>query len=188
MAGVVGARAWPPIHDQSSLDAAIKRIAGGLFEQFYLPSVPDQEPCQGDILELATDVPVLDEVGEASTDGTARYWLMVANTCDATRAFKNEDGVTYAQIVPLLTPAELDFDNEMITSARACRLGRVFYVPSWDDGVGPHIADLTRFVSLHREALRDVADIRARMREDAWALLNGCLVRLLCRDDRRHVP
>ena len=178
-------RPWPPVYDEATLKDTIRRVSEGLPKQFYVTTFDDPEPCQGDVLELEAMVPVLDADGDPAAVDNARHWLVVANSCDVSRT-GDTDSVLYVPIVPLFPVTQLGFTAELEQSARAYRLSRMFYVPSWDDQIGHHVADFTRFVSIHRIALKQRAQIRARMRLDSWVLLNACLVRLLCREDKRH--
>jgi hypothetical protein len=181
-------RPWPPVYDDESLAEALKLAVAGIPKQFYLPDIGDGIPCQGDILALSAEVPVLDEDGDASIDGAASYWLVAANTCDVSRAFEDNADVLYVSIVPLIAEAELVFQSNAQRDLHAYRLSRLFHVPPWEDRVAPQVADFTRFTPIHREALKLHATVRARMCFESWIVLNACLVRLLCRQDGRYMP
>lgn len=178
-------RPWPPVHDSEELAATIKRLAKGLPKDFYLASFTDPEPCQGDVLALDAEVPVIGADAEAVAVERAQHWLVVANTCDVSRAFEEDGEVEYIPVVPLVPASELE--ASVVQDAQNCLLTRLFYLPPWNARIEAHIANFTCFVSLHRDAIKQHAQIAARMRFEAWALLNASLVRSLCREDRRHV-
>jgi hypothetical protein len=81
---------WPPVYDAEDLVREIRRLAEhvDLATAFYewrrdrSTELPE-DVCQGDIISLASDVPVILEDGQpvamAHPDGT---WLVVGNTCD----------------------------------------------------------------------------------------------------------
>ena len=178
-------REWPPVYDEADLDATISDVRKKLPKHFYVSSIDDPEPCQGDVLELQSAVPVIDADGDAVGIGDNQFWIVVANTCDVAR-LGDTDKVEFAPIAPLIALSAIGFDAIEEQAARAYMLSRIFYVPEWDASGEPHIADLTRMVPMHRDALRGKAVIRARMERRPWVLLNACLVRLLCRADGRH--
>jgi hypothetical protein len=177
---------WPSIVDDEWLEGEIKAARQKLHKQFYESSVSDPHPCQGDVLRLATDVPVIDADGDVAAQERIEHWLVVANTCDIERAFENL--VDFVPIVPLVAVHELasEMPESFQKELEAYHLSRMFYVPGWAPDVAPHFADFERIVPLHRVAIQERAQIVARMRREPWVLLNSCLVRLLCRPDGRH--
>lgn len=185
MAGI-GAerRPWPPVYDEASLRSTIKHAVQNS-AQFFLPSFDDLEPCQGDVLQLPASVPILDQDGDVALidDDPIEHWMVVANSCDVSRT-GDLDPIDYAPIVPLVPLAQLD--KALEPKVRIYSTSRMFFVPAWDAQSAPHVADFTRFVSIHRDALRSRAQIKARMQFEAWVLLNACLVRLLAREDNRY--
>jgi hypothetical protein len=71
---------WPPVYDAEGLVAEIKRLTerDDLEPHFYdwrrdrsVTPVPDV--CQGDVVRLASDVPVIDESGQAVARQTRRH-------------------------------------------------------------------------------------------------------------------
>jgi hypothetical protein len=178
-------RPWPPVYDSAQLASTIRQLSKGLPKDFYLPSITDLEPCQGDVFALNADVPVIGADADAVVIEPAQHWLVLANTCDVSRAFDGDGDVDYIAVVPIFPATELD--DGVVQNAQACLLTRLFYLPPWDGSITAHIADFTCPVSMHREAARNHAKIVARMRLESWVLLNASLVRTLCREDRRNV-
>lgn len=178
-------RPWPPVYDGAQLAATIKQLARGLPKDFYLTSVPDAEPCQGDVLTLDAEVPVIGADADAVVLERSTYWLVIANTCDVSRAFEDNGDVDYIPVVPIF-PAS-DLDEETVQNARSCLLTRLFYLPPWGAHIEAHIANFTCPVAMHRDAIRTHAKVVARMCLDSWVLLNASLVRTLCREDRRNL-
>jgi hypothetical protein len=176
------ARPWPPAYDEETLEKTIRHARESLPKQFFSIDLADPDPCQGDVVELQADVPIIDADGNAAADESITYWLVLSNSCDMARSL---DDVAFMAVAPML-PLN-DAPQTLQESAQAYKPSRVFFVPSWGDDATPHIADLTRLVSVHRDALASRAQIRARMCFESWVLLNACLVRLLCRADERHL-
>lgn len=174
-------RQWPPVYDEASLKDVITDVIEKMPKQFYAIDLSDPDPLQGDIIELDAEVPVIDADGDVAADERFRYWLVTGNTCDAERAIQGV--IDYVSIVPLVPLLELDADPRAV---REYRSSRTFFVPPWNkDGV-EYFADFTRFASVHRENFGARVTIRARLRLQSWILLNACLVRLLCRTDKRY--
>lgn len=185
MNGPLEGRRWPPVYDEATLTNTIRVAVASLPKQFYLPSIGDPEPCQGDVLELHSEIPVVDADGTAATDGDAHYWLLLANTCDVARTGDTE-GVLYVPAAPLVEIDTLPLRKGQADSIHRYETSRMFYVPAWSDAPTKYIADFTSIVPIHRDALRGHARVVARMRLESWVLLNACLVRLLCRGDGRY--
>ena len=178
-------RPWPPVHDGAQLATAIKQLARGLPKDFYLTSFTDLEPCQGDVLTLDAEVPVIGADADAVALERTQHWLVIANTCDVSRAYEEDGDVEYIPVVPLF-PAS-DLDEDIVQNAQDYLLTRLFYLPPWSAQIDAHIANFTCPVSMHRDAVRNHAKIVAWMCLESWVLLNASLVRTLCREDRRNV-
>lgn len=181
-------RLWPAVYDQDELIETIKSAAAIAPQRFFsFRSAPDPQANQGDVLEMPSELPVLDHEGAPSTDRPVTYWLVVGNSCDVQRAYDDADDVFYVSIAPLIPLSSLGEDAaEAELALRQYKTGRSFYVPGWKADIEPHVADLTKMAPMHRLALRERATIQARMTPHAWILLNACLVRLLARDDERY--
>lgn len=177
---------WPALVDAATVAANIRSIteAGPDFEAHFYETVPstDLYACQGDVVELTTEAPYIDEEGNAATAGEFDYWLIIGNTCDMQR-----EDETRSLVAPLVgikkevTPDELD-------TLRKYKYCKKFYVPPWKHDLQPqhHFADFMQLATIHRAAFRaDCARVVARLRFPAWALLHVCIVRFLARDDGR---
>jgi len=172
---------WPPVYDETQLAETIKDAASRPVKQFYEAEPSDRLPCQGDIISLSAEIPLLNERGEPFVEGEADTWLVVANTCDLARTV---DENPWAPIVPVKQWTDVRPEEE--NAIKTYKVSRVFYLPPWTPDIGFSVADLTRFVTIHRAALTSVATLRARLRYPSWILLNACLVRYLTRNDGRH--
>lgn len=178
---------WPPTaYDEEDLATQIRAlVVSPTFDRdFYVGGDFDRAPCQGDVVELSSGVPVLDEAGEAATDGDVSHWLIIGNTCDFERAV---DEVPWTQIVPLVRYPSGLLSRDDLRAHRAYQAFRKFYLPPWP-GLDPdthHVADLLLPVALHKKALSGPARLVARMSYRAWVLFHSCLVRFLARADGR---
>ena len=187
-------RPWPPVYDEVALEATIQRVSSVVadrrLKQFYLSDfgleLGDPQPNQGDVLALPAGVPVIDPDGDVAEDDRVNHWLVVANSCDVQRTYDTSD-VEFVSIAAMYPGESLDvFNDENFSRAlHLYRLTRMFLMPSWDGATVDHIADFTRIVPVHRDALHS-AQIVARLQMDTWALLNACLVRMFCRTDDRY--
>ena len=150
----------------------------------YANEPPELDLCQGDLIELTTDLPYI------SQDGTAELlefsphhtWLVLSNTCDLQRTLKD---VTYAQLVPLieLNPS---LRPELLPALRRYAYSRRFYLPDWQPQRQLHFfAEFTMPVTVHRKALLSSGKRLASLSRVSWILLHACLVRFLARDDDR---
>ncbi len=178
-------RRWPAVYDQDQLVDMITKAANAARGQFYSFTSIDQKASQGDVVALSSELPVIDADGEPSADRPVEYWLVVGNSCDVERAY--EDKIDYVSMAPMVPLSALNETFDAETSLRKYETGRTFFVPGWESGIEPHVADFTKLVPMHRLALRGRATIKGRMTQHSWFLLNACLVRLLARDDERNV-
>jgi len=175
---------WPPIYDADDLQRAIRELVGKSRRRsfFYSSLTEGGRVCQGDVLELTSAVPLIDETGAAVALGEVDYWLVIGNTCDFNRPLED---VSWTQVVPVdeitqgLTPQhQEDLENY--------RLIRRFFVPPWSaSSERVLVADFLRPVAMHKAVAGKVARVAARMSFEAWILLHSCLVRFLGRDDGR---
>jgi hypothetical protein len=191
------AERWPPVYDLDDLVAQIKRLTThhDIAEAFYewrrdRSIVEPGDVCQGDVIDLASEVPVILEDGKPGiVDHPDRHWLVIGNTCDFDRKL---DEARWTQLVPIisvglaskLSAAELD-------AAQRYTQSRSFFVPAWnaDRARSVHVADLLRPVGVDKRVLHGTAPkgvVQARISRAAWILLNACLVRFLARDDGRY--
>lgn len=178
---------WPPIYDAEDLANAIADLAGRPdLETVFFDSVTSGGPyCQGDVLQLSSGAPVIDADGEPTLVGDFKYWLAIGNTCDFDRELAD---VAWTQIVPLVDVSAAN--AEQLAALRAYRPSRRFFVPPWPDlrGGQGYAADLLLPAALHKQAIGSKALVVARVSRQAWALLHGCLIRFLARDDGRFAP
>lgn len=178
---------WPPIYDAEDLADAIADLAGrpDLEAVFFASPTNGGLFCQGDVLQLTSGAPVIDADGVANLVGEFKYWLAIGNTCDFDRVLAD---VAWTQIVPLRDVSAAN--AEQLSALRAYQPSRRFFVPPWP-GL-PHgeqyAADLLLPVALHKQAVGSAAQVVARISRQAWALLHGCLIRFLARDDGRFAP
>ena len=188
---------WPPVYDAEDLVREIKRLTErqDIAHVFYewrkdssMTSVRDV--CQGDIVRLGSDVPVIFEDGEPGViEHPDAAWLVIGNTCDFDRDIED---VRWTQLVPLWDlGAVSEVTDTQKAALRRYTQSRVFYVPPWSADVSDrvHAADLLRPVAVDKRvfaAEEPVAMVEARMERAAWVLLNACLVRFLARDDGRY--
>lgn len=172
---------WPPAYDYDGLVATIESLLKDdrASSQFYESTREPDQVCQGDIVALTSDIPIIWKDGTPATQGEADHWLVLGNTCDLARSIED---VEWTQIVPMFPAPD---EKDLIAKHRRYMIFRQFLVPAWSGGDGDHIADFLRPVSLHRAALADVAKLEARMSVYGWLLLHACLVRFLAREDGR---
>jgi len=188
---------WPPVYDADDLVREIKRlterpdIANAFYEWRRDSSMtPVDDVCQGDIVRLPSDVPVILADGRPGViDHPDVAWLVLGNTCDFER--KVED-VRWTQMVPVRDLGDVaDVSDTEKAALRRYTQSRVFYVPPWSGQVSKrvHAADLLRPVAVDKRVFVGepaIAAVEARMARAAWILLNACLVRFLARDDGRY--
>lgn len=174
---------WPPVYDSDELKQMIAEIAGrpDLRSAFYHLVSEGGPLCQGDVLRFRSPVPAIDEIGEPVALGDIQHWLVIGNTCD----FHREE-VSWAQVVPIEAISE-GLNPQYREDFRSFRLSRRFYIPNWagSDGDSVLYADFLRPVAIHKKAVRERAEVVARMSRAAWVLLHCCLIRFMARDDGR---
>jgi len=188
---------WPPVYDAEDLVREIKRLTerqdiAAVFYEWRKDSSTTTvgDVCQGDVVRLASDVPVIFEDGEPGViEHPDAAWLVVGNTCDFDRP---PEEVRWTQLVPLRDlGATSEVTGTQNAALRRYTQSRVFYVPPWSADVSDrvHAADLLRPVAVDKRVFfgdAPAAMVEARMNRAAWVLLNACLVRFLARDDGRY--
>ncbi len=188
---------WPPVYDLDGLVAEIKRLTErhDIANAFYewrrdRPVNALGDVSQGDVISLASDVPVIVEDGQPATvEHPDRHWLVVGNTCDFERKL---DESRWTQLVPIISlGAAADLTATQSAAVRKYTQSRSFFVPPWNANVEQqvHVADLLRPVGVDKRAFRGTEPkcvVQARVSRAAWVLLNACLVRFLARDDGRY--
>lgn len=180
---------WPPVYDADELASTIKDLLAScrLETSFYTPTRGQAEICQGDIVALPADVPVIDEDGLPSMyEAKPPFWLVIGNTCDFARPVST---VAWTQMVPIFDVAQWDtLPPPKVEAIKRYELYRQFYVPPWDNDTSSTclLAELPMPVTVHKVALAQHARVCARMSVHGWVLLHACLVRFLARDDGRH--
>jgi hypothetical protein len=186
---------WPPVYDAEDLVREIREmaarpdVANAFYEWRRDWSVsPVADVCQGDVVHLESEVPLIGPTGEPETiEHPGGAWLVVGNTCDFARTLTE---APYTQLVPLMDLGEsAGIPKAAQEAARRYTQSRRFYVPPWSGGVAHrlHVADFLRPVAVDKTAFQEggPARVDARSSRAAWILLNACLVRFLARDDGR---
>lgn len=195
---VAGAERWPPVYDAESLAREIQQLTqrpdlpNGFYEWRRDRSEQSfDDVCQGDVVHLESDVPVILADGQPGTiEHPGSHWLVIGNTCDFERDLAD---ARWTQLVPI---DDLGEASGLAASEAGALLrytqSRRFLVPAWSKVIEQrvHVADLLRPVAVDKRALVDgtIARIEGRMSRPAWVLLNACLVRFLARDDGRYDP
>ena len=188
---------WPPVYDADDLIREIKRLTSderlerGFFEWRRDRSLVGlDDVCQGDVVVLDSDVPVILQDGAPGTvDHPERVWMVIGNTCDFDRTVAD---ARWTQLVPIVNAGNLgEVTPTEVNAARRYTQARRFYVPPWSSETEAqlHLADLLLPVAVDKRALHGperTATLHARMSRGAWVLLNACLVRFLARDDGRY--
>lgn len=174
-----------PIYDADDLKATIDdlRTKPEALVNFFGDEPRDVAMCQGDILKIESKLPFIDEDGEAAAaEHLSGLWQILGNTCDIDRDIGD---VTFAQLAPiqLFSPDSDAAVDEKLIQYKAYRC---FYVPPID-ALGPKhlLTDLTRPVSVHKQALIDSSERVARLHLNTWMLFHCVLVRFLARSDGR---
>lgn len=188
---------WPPVYDAEDLRREISRITDNerLEHEFFewrreaSMHMPD-DVCQGDVVLLDSDVPVILEDGQPATvDHAEGTWLVIGNTCDFDRTI---DDARWTQLVPISRVGLVgEVRPEQIKAARRYTQSRRFYVPPWSREAEQafHLANFLMPVAVDKRVFQGadrMATLEARLSRAAWVLLNACLVRFLARDDGRY--
>lgn len=179
---------WPPVYDFEelikSINDQVKRQT--LLKGFYATPLRlgAARICQGDVVRLPARLPLLDKLGQPAIGEDVDLWMVAGNTCDLARDLADAEWTFLMPVQDIGGPAEVPAPVlERLTGYRGFRQ---FYLPAWPNGPEKHFAaELSQPVTVHKDALLNVADVQARMSFEAWALLNACLVRFLARDDGR---
>lgn len=177
---------WAPVYDADDLKEEIRRLA----ERHDVASVfydhrRQSYPCQGDIVELSSGIPLLNKTGEPRVGvNPTNHWLLIGNTCDLSRELDDSAWTQLVPIVDVLTESRPKSESDL----RKYRTVRTFFLPPWkeEEHERLYVADLTRPVQIRKEAFEaGHAKVQATMQRAPWILLNACLVRFLARDDGR---
>jgi len=172
-------------YDYETLQAQIKTLGSdsSVFKDFYQPAPDWDEPAlaQGDLLELNTEIPVLDSAGLPAALEETKLWLALGNTCDLEREV---DLVPFAPLVPIRV---FEGRGAALADLRAYRTYRTFYLPPWPAGgaEAPHYADLSLVISAHKQSLLSGARGVARLNRPGWILLHSVILRFFAREDSR---
>lgn len=149
------ARRWGAVYDAAQLAAEIEQLALAFLDgthRFYdLRWAAGSAPCQGDVVELACDLPLIGKDGSPVTEEGDGLWIMLGNSCDLTRT---ADDVTEVPIIPI---ERIEPNDTEVRNYRQYNAARRFYIPRWPgltDPSGHYVADFMRITPLHREALR----------------------------------
>lgn len=180
---------WPPIYDFDDLARQVKLLAGSEAIEYNFYSNEQiggrRSPliCQGDIVDLGSKIPYIDETGSPRVEiSDDKFWLVTGNTCDFTRTIEE---ARYTQVVPTvnLGPTS-DLCPQTLQDLRSYNQFRSFYLPPIQSSGDAFVADFLRPVSVDKRALKP-SMILARLSYMSWVLLHCCLVRFLARDDGR---
>lgn len=178
---------WPPSYDADELAASISKLVDStnFASDFYeYRNISGNRVCaQGDIISFNSGLPLIHDDGIPAILDEYRFWLIVGNTCDISRA-----EVPYSQIVPLesLGP-EKSIKPETIDIFRKYKYNRRFYIPPWNSSIEDlYYADFTKQATIHKGALYNHTGVIISLSQKGWILLNCCLVRFLARDDGRY--
>ncbi len=184
---------WPPVYDAEDLKAEIRRLVGrrDLTTGFYDWCVARSsrtltDICQGDVLRLASDLPVIDQDGFPNAlEHPSERWLVIGNTCDFARAASQ---VRWTQLVPIHAAGDTSLASNKLQAMTSYTSTRRFYLPTWGADLEAihYLADFTSPIGADKLGLKENAMVEARMSRGAWVLLNSCLVRFLARDDGRY--
>ncbi len=178
---------WPPTYDAEELARQIRElIESHEFEgRFFTDGRIEDGVFQGDVIRLATQLPLLDEAGMPSAGGAFEFWLVVGNTCD----FERVD-VDWSQMIPIDRVPTNQIPPSTARALGRFEMYRRFLVPAWpgdvDGSAVLRIGELVHPVTVHKRALQEQGQVVARMSRLGWMLLHACLVRFLARDDGRH--
>jgi hypothetical protein len=176
---------WPPTYDAEQLANQIDRLGKDLYlpQRFYAVDGGGGPVCQGDVVQLSADMPVLDEEGNAVTIQSYDLWLVAGNTCDFERSLES---VRWSQIVPVSPVSDAVIGGREFQAARDYSSYRSFYLPPWPNRQGVHgVADLTLIATVDKRCLTGKAKVEARLGHEAWVLLHSCLIRFMARGDGR---
>lgn len=194
---VTAGERWPPVYDLDDLVAEIKRLTDdeNLERNFFewrldRSTLRHDDICQGDVLHLSSEVPVILQDGQPATVAHPEgFWLVIGNTCDFDRTI---DEARWTQLVPIASLGSVaGLTSTQVSAARRYTQARRFYIPPWSHAAESdlHVADLLMPVAIDKRALNGAeraATLQARLSRPAWILLNACLVRFLARDDGRY--
>ena len=177
---------WLPVYDSESLINLIEEIRNNLHSRsFYSHVTTIAKYCQGDVVQISSDLPVIDSAAEpAIEDRVSNLWLVAGNTCDFDRDLEK---LPWTQLMPLeQVGSGTDISEPDLQELRSYRASRYFYMPGWESGQTElhYLAQFSKPVTTHKQAVLD-SKLVARLSESAWVLLNACLVRFLARDDGR---
>jgi hypothetical protein len=181
------AETWPPVYDFDELQGQIRsRVATGqIFQSFYTSgSLIEPALCQGDIIELDSDFPFIDQNRGISLIEGLNYWIILGNTCDLYREIRD---CSNTQICPL-RPLPFDAPTNAVSELQNYKPYRKFYIPCWTPSktLLGYIADLTLICTVEKLCLIQHVSVLARMEKIPWLILHSCLVRYLARSDGRH--
>ena len=175
-----------PIYDAADLKETIEKLRASpdVLGEFFGEDPVDIPVCQGDIFKLESKIPFIDADGDAAaTDNPSGLWQVLGNTCDLDRSIEE---VPHSQLAPVELydpPGNTAVDQKLIQY----KAYRCFYLPPTPKTAPKHmLTDLTRPVTVDKQALLDKAERVARLNDKTWMLFHCVLVRFLARDDGRH--
>lgn len=178
---------WPPVYSLADLGTTIKESINSqeIFSYFYTtPLSEEPDFCQGDVVELETSFPYIDEAGDvAILEDDLKFWLVLGNTCDFAREINS---IRYTHISPVI-PIDKSCPADIIDNLKHYQSYKKFYMPEWNhEQLAGYLVDFTMICSVHKEAITRLTNLVTRLDYRSWVLLHSCLVRYLARDDGRH--
>ena len=170
---------WPVIYDFDDLLKEIEKLKKDEIEFYQSKEKELAYLCQGDIFELATSFPYIDENGDISIEDTGT-WVLIGNTCDMQR---NVSDLKYTQIAPLyeLTDEEI---APVLNDLKAYQSFKKFYFKKFENK--HYILDFTRICTIDKSFLKINAKKIKELSMPGWVLFHCCIVRYLARDDGRN--
>jgi len=178
---------WPPVYCMADLGTTIKESVNSqeIFSYFYSnPLSEEPHICQGDIVELETAFPYIDEAGDvAILEDDFKFWIVLGNTCDFAR---DVDSVKYTHLSPVI-PIDKSCPKDLVYNLKHYQSYKKFYIPEWKkEELAGYLVDFSMMCSVHKEVFTRSTNLVTRLGFRSWVLLHSCLVRYLARDDGRH--
>ncbi|MGE3674434.1 MAG: hypothetical protein AB7K71_32490, partial [Polyangiaceae bacterium] len=136
---------WPGVYGEEDLRKHIHELSRREFleESFYewrssANLHPPDDLCQGDVVRIHADMPLIDADGEpAAEEHESGFWMVLGNSCDFERRL---DDVKHTQLVPVERRMD-DLNAVELTTLRAYTQFRRFYLPDWRFGVPPELIE-----------------------------------------------
>ncbi|MBI5498308.1 MAG: hypothetical protein HY904_25120 [Deltaproteobacteria bacterium] len=140
---MVTAERWPPAYDAEDLLRNVKVLLkdGAIFKKFYASIQGGPAVCQGDIVTLKTELPILDTSGQPATlEQPVERWMVAGNTCDFDRDLSD---VEWTILMPLTPLADVPSEVLSMDCLLALRRVRPCRLPAHGRGPAPVTGPLT---------------------------------------------